>query len=495
MKQVSKKQFTSSAFWKIAESFSSKGITMVVSIVLARILMPQDYGVIALTTIFLNLSDILIDGGFSTTLIRKKDVDDCDFSCVLTVSFLIAALLYIIFFCISPFVASYYEEPLFSPVLRVLGLTVFIQAFTATRTALVNRNMQFKFLCYCNIAASIISGITGIAAAYAGLGVWAIVIQRLLQNTLLTALLFIKVKFKIKWQVRVDRLTEIVKFSIGVVSASLLYFVANNMYGAVIGKRYSITDLGYYSKGNQLPEQISLYTFSAVSGVLLPTISSYQDDVERVKHIIRKITSFSTYIIFPLMVGMILTSEELIVLLLSEKWRAAAPVMIGSCIYYIGMPFTLMNSQIYYALGHSYMKLKIELIRFALMIIGLVLGSFVFNCSISELAIIGGVIMLIAAIISAYEAGKMLHYGFSEMLKDIIKPILCTGIMSVCVLLINHVLTSFGIGGELISLMLKIIVGVIAYLITSIIMKADGLYEVKNVVFGLLKWKPKEGVK
>lgn len=480
MKQVSKKQFTSSAFWKIVESFSSKGITMVVSIVQARLLMPQDYGVIALTTIFLNLSDILIDGGFSTTLIRKKEVDDVDYSCVLTVSFSIAGILYVVFLSIAPFVANYYGEPLFSPVLRVLGLTVFIQAFTATRTAIVNRDMQFKFLCYCNIAASIISGIAGIAAAYIGLGVWAIVIQRLMQNALITGLLFIKVKFKIKWEVKLERLKEIIRFSVGVVSASLLYFVANNMYSAVIGKRYSLTDLGYYSKGYQLPEQFSLYTFSAVSGVLLPTISSYQDDISRVKHIIRKVTAFSTYVIFPLMAGMMLTSEELIVLLLTEKWKAAAPIMIGASIYYIGMPFTLMNSQIYYALGHSFMKLKVEIIRFVMMAIGLFVGSFMFDCSISQLAIIGGIIMLIAAVISAYEAGKMLDYAFKEMVLDIVKPVLCTGAMAIAVSVVGILIKKFGVVGTIIPLTAKTIVGVLVYLLTSIICKADGYYEIKN---------------
>ena len=245
----------------------------------------------------------------------KFHVEEClAYSCVLTVSLSIATVLYIIFFAVAPVVANYYEEPMFSPVLRVLGLTVFVQAFSATRTAVVNRNMQFKLLCYCHIAASVISGIVGIVCAYKGFGVWAIVVQRLMHNLLVTGLLFIMVKFRIKWQVSLERMKEILNFSAGVVSASLLYFVTNNLYSAVIGKRYSVTDLGYYSKGNQLPEQFSLYTFSAVSGVLLPTISSYQDDIERVKHIIRKVTAFSTYVIFPLMIGMMLTSEELIVL-------------------------------------------------------------------------------------------------------------------------------------------------------------------------------------
>lgn len=489
MNQITKKEFTNGAIWKIIESFSSKGITMVVSIILARILLPQDYGVIALTSIFLNLSDILIDGGFSTTLIRKKKVDDCDYSCVLTVSFSMAAALYFLFFIVSPYVANYYKEPLFSPVLRVLGLSVFIQAFTATRTAVVNRNMQFKFLCYCNILGSIISGIIGIAAAYMGMGVWAIVIQRLFQQVLITGVLFIKVKFRVKWQLSLERLREIIKFSVGVVSASLLYFVANNMYNAVIGKRYSITDLGYYSKGNQLPEQISLYTFSAVSGVLLPTISSCQDDVNRVKYIIRKISSFTAYVIFPLMVGMMMTSEELIVLLLTEKWRDAAPIMIGSCIYYIGMPFTLMNAQVYYALGHSFMKAKIEIIRFTMMALGLVWGSFVIHCDIAQLAIISGFIMVIAAIISACEAGKMLGYSVREMVHDIWKTAISTFVMGLFVWGTGRMLSQVGIQGVIVPLSIKIFVGVIVYLILSIVFKMEGYDEIKNSLSRMIKSK------
>ncbi len=468
---------------------------MIVSIILARILLPEDYGVIALTTIFLTLSDILIDGGFSTTLIRKKEADDCDYSCVLTVSFSIATVLYLIFFIIAPFVANYYKEPLFAPVLRVLGLTVFIQAFTATRTAIVNRNMQFRFLCYCNIIASIVSGIAGIIAAYAGLGVWAIVTQRLLQNVLVTGLLFLKVKFRIKWQVSMERLKEIFEFSIGVLSASLLYFITNNIYSLVIGKRYSVTDLGYYSKGNQLPEQLSLYTFSAVSGVLLPTISSYQDDLDRVKHIIRKVTAFSTYVIFPLMTGMMLTAEELIVLLLTAKWRESAPIMIGCCIYYIGMPFTLMNAQVYFALGHSFMKLKIEIIRFILAFLGLIIGNFIFRCRIDQLAIIGGVTMVITAIISAFEAGKMLQYSFSEMFRDIGKPLLCTAIMAAAVWSAGILLGRLGIGGTVIPLAVKVAVGVLVYWGASFVFKAEGYYEILNSLRGLLKIGKKEGTK
>lgn len=478
---VSKKQFTNSAIWKLLESFSSKGISFIVSIVLARILLPEAYGVIALTQVFTNLSDILIDGGFSTTLIRKKNVDDCDYSCALTVSLFMATFLYIVFFITAPFIGAYYETRDFCLVLRIIGLTLFIQAFTATRTVFVNRSMQFKVLCQCNVIACIISGICGIAAAYMGLGVWALVIQRILQQLLITVLLFVRTNFKIKFHINASRLREIISFSVGVMGGSLLYFISNNMYGMVIGKKYSVTDLGYYSKGCQFPEQLSLYTFSAVSGVLLPTISSCQDDIGRVKHIIRKITHFSSYVIFPLMAGLFMVSDEVITIVLTEKWLPASCIMKGWCIYYLAMPFTLMYSQVYYALGHSYTKLKIEVVRMCLMAIGLIVGVFVLKCSISVLAFIGGGIMVIIAIISATIAARMLSYSIQEFISDIGKPIMATCLMVIGLVGINVVLKTVAIHSVAASLTIKMIFGVLFYLFMSIIFHIQGLNDIKNI--------------
>lgn len=486
MKKVSRKQFTRGAIWKIIESFSSKGITMIVSIILARILSPQDYGIIALTGIFLNFSNIIIDGGFSTALIRKKEVDDCDYSSAFIASFSIAMVIYFSLFIGAPYFADYYQESMLCSVLRVLGLTVFIQAITVTRTVVVSRNMQFQLLCYCNIISSIFSGFIGIIAALMGAGVWAIVIQWMLQNLLMTILFFKKIKFNIKWKFNLARLKDIMRFSIGVMSASFLYFVTNNMYSSVIGKKYSVTDLGYYSKGNQLPEQICLYTFSAVSGVLLPTISSCQDDLNRMKYIIRKVTAFSTYIIFPLMAGMMMMTEELIVLIFGEKWMSAAPVMIGSCIYYIGMPFTLMNSQVYYALGRNYVKLKIECIRFVLMVIGLTIGILFINARIEHLAIICGFIMIISAVMSFYETGKMLQYRFFEIVQDVGKPFFCTVLMSIVIWFSGHAFMPNSLIDIMIMLVLKTSVGIVIYIIVSEIFKPDGYYEIRNNISSVI---------
>ena len=196
MAGISKEQFAKGTIWKLLERFTGRGISLIISVVLARLLTPDDYGLIALTTVFTNLSEILIDAGFGTALIRKKEIDDGDYACVFAISSIISIFLYMVLFSIAPFVSQYYVRPELTPVLRVMSLVLFIQAFASTRNAYVNRNMQFKLLMKCNTVAAIFSGAVGIIMAYCGMGVWSLVSQRLLQQSVITALLFISVKWK-----------------------------------------------------------------------------------------------------------------------------------------------------------------------------------------------------------------------------------------------------------------------------------------------------------
>lgn len=477
--QVTKKQFAMNSLWKILEQFSAKGISMVVSVVLARLLLPSDYGLIALTTVFTNLSDILIDGGFSTALIRKKTVDDYDYSAVFSVSSSMSILLYAVLFFAAPFVADYYAEPQLTIVLRVIGLTFFIQAFTAVRNGIVNRNMQFKLLFYCNSTASIASGVIGIAAAYMGYGVWALVAQRLSQQLVLTVLLFIKVKWKISWKFNLGRIKEMLKFSLGVVGSSLLNYFGGNIYSVVIGKKYSVTDLGYYNKGEQLPMQFSLYTFGAMSNVLLPTISSCQNDLERVKHIIRKVVVMTSFLIMPLMAGLAITSKEVICILFTEKWLQSVPIVPCMCLYYLATPYMLINVQVFFALGHSELRVKTEIIRLSLMATGLGVFGFALNCSMMELALVGGIIAMIVTVVTYLEAKKLINYSISEVIKDIIKPLVSTAIMVVAVFVASAFLPDFG---NVISFVIKAVIGIAVYTVTSIVCKSEGVTEVISLV-------------
>lgn len=482
MNKISKKQFFEGAFWKIIETVAAKGVSFIVSLVLARILTPGDYGIIAITTIFTSLSDTLIDGGFSTTLIRKKNVDKLDFSCVFLSSFSIAVVLYVLMFLGAPLIAVYYKEPLLKDVLRVIGLTLFLQAFSSTRNAAVHREMRFKLLFYCNMIASGISGIAGIVAAEVGLGVWALVIQQLSQQAIATILLLVKLHWKFEWKFDIKRFKEIFKFSIGVMGGSLLSYAGSNIYNLVIGKKYSVTDLGYSDKGGQLPMQVSLYTFSAMSSVLLPTLSSYQDERELFKRIMRKVTSMTAFIVFPLMFGMAVTANEIIVLLLTEKWLPSVKIMQYSCLYYMATPFLLINVQIFYALGHGFLRVKTEIIRLSLLISGLLIFAFGLHCTISQLALVNAVIAVIMSWVTFWEVRKITAYEFGEVVKDISKPCLCSFIMAGLVDSLNRTLLKGRVDNTLIRLLICVSIGIVVYTVLSICCRSEGYLEMKKML-------------
>lgn len=507
MAQVTKKQFVSSAFWKILEQFLSKGASLLISIVLARILQPSVFGLIALTAIFTNLSDILVDGGFSTALISKKEVDDVDYSNSLFVSFGTSAVLYLITFFLAPVIAGYYNEALLTALLRVIGITFFIQAFSATRTAVVTRQMKFRTLFICNLISTIISGVIGIGLAYflvhtnpdnPEIGVWAIVAQRLAQQAILTIILFVAIRWKLHFKVDFKRMKVLLFASLGIVTASLINFAASSLYSLIIAKIYSVTDLGYYDKGPSLVMQISLYLFGAITSVLLPTLVSYKGDKVQIKSIVRRVVTLTAFMLAPMMVGMAAVSQELIVVLYTDTWLPMLKIMQYSCIYYFATPFMLINVQVFLAMGHTAMRIKTELIRFALMIGGLFLFAVGLHCDINQLSLISAIIAIIAALISFFDVWKMLDYNLFEALSDIALPLVISLTMGLLIYrtgdlgLLNFGFTSVTLN-YLVALIIKVLFGVIFYFVAARILRLPGYDEIFSVIKSYMsKGKSKE---
>ena len=484
MEKFTKKQVVSGALWKIIEQFSAKGISFIVSLVLARLLLPDDYGLIALTAVFTNFSDILIDSGFSTALVRKKDVDDYDYSSVFCVSFSIATALYLVIFFSAPYISDFYGEPSLTAVLRVIGLTLFFQAFSSIRIAAVTRKMQFKLLFRCNCIATVCSGVVGILSAYFGAGVWALVIQRLTQQLLSTVLLLLFIKWKFIFKFRFDRLKEMMKFSSGVVASSFINYFGGSLYSLIIGKRYSVEDLGYYNKSSELSMQVSLYTFGAMSSVLLPTLASYQEDLERMKSIVRRVVSITAYLIFPMMIGLAMVSSELVTLLYTEKWLPIVPMMRFSCLYYTATPFMLINVQVFFALGRSSYRVKSELARLVMLIGGILIFSIGLNYNVYYLALVCAVVEVLTVLVTYFYVRKMLNYRIKEYLGDLIVPILAAVCMAIGIFAVDFLLSSvLMIDTILWSLIFKVLFGVLIYLVLSMFLKIQGF----NELLGFLK--------
>ena len=477
MNKIDKEQFAKGTIWKVLERFTGRGISLIISVILARLLTPDDYGLIALTTVFTNLSEILIDAGFSTALIQKKEVDDVDYACVFMISSLVSVTLYLALFLVAPFVSRYYIRPELTAVLRTMGLVLFIQAFGSTRNAYVTRNMLFKLQMKCNTVAAIISGTIGIIMAYCSMGVWALVFQRLLQQLTVTALLFISVRWKPKFGFNFVKFKELLGFSAGVIGASLVNYVENCVNSLVVGKYYSVADLGYYDKGNILPEQISLSSFGAMTNVLLPTVSSYQGDIERLRQIIRKVYSYTAYFLFPVMLGMLAVSREAVIILFTEKWLPSVPLMQCICIYYIATPLMLIDVQVFFGLGHSKIRLKTELYRMFFILTGVFSCCYIFKQDIQYLALTNAVAVSLGTVVTHIEVNKLISYTLFDRFRDINKSLfaailMCSTVIAVKALL-NVVLFPI-----IVKLVVEIFIGIITYILLSILFRINVFYEV-----------------
>ena len=477
MKEITKASAAKNSIWKLLESFLSKGVSMLVSIVLARILLPVDYGIIAFTSVFINLSDTLIQAGFSTALIRKEKVDEKDYSTVLGISIIMAFFLYIVIFLSAPIISNFYNEPLLVNVLRVIALSLFFQAFASVRTAVVSREMKFRVLFICSMVSHVLSGIVGIAIAYLGFGVWALVIQQLAQQFILTVSLFIAVKMKVKFKIYKESAKELVPFSIKVLTSSLLSFFSGSICNLVVGKTHSMTDLGYYEKGALFPQNISLYTFSAVSNVFLPVFTSVQNDRERLSNVFQRVLNVSMYIILPMMAGLCMVAEPLISVVLTDKWLPATWILRWSCLYYVMTPMLLAHVQLHFAIGKSDTRIKVEFYKLIITILALV-GLFFTKLSINYVAAVMALIQVSTVVLITIETKKAIGFDILLMVKNLSKTIIAMLIMTVVVFAVGRIeMTNF------LKLILEILAGGVAYLAASVVLRASAFSE----IIGLIK--------
>ena len=432
--------------------------------------------IIAFTSVFINLSDTLIQAGFATALIRKEKVNERDYSTVLGISIIMAFSLYIIIFLSAPIISNFYKEPLLVNVLRVIALSLFFQAFASVRTAIVSREMKFRVLFICSVISNVLSGIMGIAFAYFGFGVWALVFQQLAQQLILTVSLFIAVQMKVKFMIYKESAKELVPFSIKVLASSLLSFFSGSICNLVVGKTHSMTDLGYYEKGALFPQNISLYTFSAVSNVFLPVFSSVQNDHERLNNVFQRVLNVSAYVIIPMMVGLCMIAEPLISVVLTDKWLPATWILRWSCLYYVMTPMLLAHVQLHFAIGKSDTRIKVELYKLIITVLALAVLFFT-KLSINYVAAVMALIQVGTVVLITIETKKAIQFEISVMLRNISKIVIATVVMSLVVFVVGRIELS-----NIWKLILEISVGGVTYLGTSIVLKVGAFYEIVGLI-------------
>jgi len=476
LKHVSKASAAKNSLWKIVESFGSKGVSTVVTLVLARLLLPEAYGVIGLTGIFIQLSDMLIQAGFSTALIRKEKVTDADYSTVFFISMGCATVLYALIFFSAPLISKFYETPELTAVLRILALGLFFQATGAVRGAIIARAMRFRTTMLCALVSNITSGTVAIILAAQGFGVWALVVQQLLANALSTILLFILVKIKIKPIFSMESLRQLLPPSLKILTSSLLSFSGDSVYGMAIGKVYSVAQLGYYGRGEQFPRDFSLYTFGAISSVFLPVFASYQSDLQQLRAVFRRTVNVCLFVIVPMMAGLWAVGDHVISFILTDTWLPAMPILKWACLYYTATPLMLANVQLHFAIGKPETRIKSETMRIILLFAAFI-PLMVLNAPIELIMAVRALIEITIAITLLISTKKAIGYPLRWTLRDLLPTALSAILMCIAVLLVRRLqLPLFPM------LVLEVATGVVVYVITSVLFKNTAFYEMLSIL-------------
>lgn len=459
--------------WRFSERCGAQLVSFVVSLILARILSPEDYGTIALVTVFTAILQVFVDSGLGTALIQKKDADDVDFSSVFYFNFAVCIILYMGMFLMAPLIAEFYGEKSLTSVTRVLSLTIVISGVKGIQQAYVSKNMLFKRFFFSTIGGTIFSAFLGVGMAYAGYGVWALVAQQLSNNAIDTLILWLTVKWRPKRVFSWEKLKGLLSFGWKLLVSALLDTVYNNLRNLIIGKMYSYAELAYYNQGDKFPKVIVANINASIDSVLLPVMSESQDSRKVVKQMTRRAIKTSIYVMAPLMIGLAFCAEPIVRLVLTEKWLPCVPFLRIFCITYMFWPVHTANLNAIKAMGRSDWFLKLEIVK---KIIGMLLLLSTMCFGVKAMAYSLLVSGACSQIINSWPNRKLLGYGYLEQMKDFAPEVLLSVGMGICVYFIGFLPAPM-----LLTLLLQIVVGIGIYIGTSALLDMEEFSYLKKM--------------
>ena len=466
-------------FWRFAERFGAQIVAFVVSIVLARLLDPEHYGTIALITVFISILQVFIDAGIGNALIQKKDADQLDFSTVFFFNIVFCIFLYGLLFEASPLIAAFYKNSGLIPVIRVLGITILISGLKNIQQAFVSRHMLFKKFFFSTLCGTICAAIIGIAMAYLGYGVWALVAQQIINISIDTLVLWFTVKWRPTKEFSYERLKGLLSYGWKLTASALIEVMYDDLRQLIIGKVYSSADLAYFNKGKHIPRLMVVNINNSMDSVLFPVLSRHQDEPQAIRSMMRKAIRTSSYIIWPIMIGIAATAEPLVRLLMTEKWLGSVPIMRVFCFSYALFPIQTANLNAIKAVGRSDIFLKLEIMK---KIVGLTLLGI--TCRFGVMAMVYSFLVsaIISSVINAYPNKHLLNYSYVRQIADIMPSVLLASGMGAVVYMISFI----GLN-DAITLIVQIVVGVVVYTLGSIVLKIDSYEFVKSYVSRILR--------
>ena len=406
----------SNFLWKFCERSGLQFVNLIVQIVLARLLTPSDFAIVAIITVFITIANIFIQTGFGTALIQCEQVDDDDYSTIFFVSLITSVMLVLILAIIAPLISSFYKMSELTILIRAQSIIIFIGAFNTVQQAVMSRRMQFKKNFYARIIACLISGIIATIAAYKGLGVWSIILLNVSNNLFYTILLWILVKWKPKLVFSINSFNKLFSFSWKLILANLIGTLYDNLRTLVMGKFYDKSLLGYYNRSDMIASSLMNGVTSSISAVMLPVLSRYQNDVNKIKEKLKKTFSINCFICVPMMFGLAATADNLIIILFTSKWSTSGIFLSILCIGYSFYPIHSANLQALYAIGESGVVLKLEIIKKLLGVL-LIFLSIPFGVYAVAASVV--VMSILSTVINSIPNIRYIGYSLREQILDV----------------------------------------------------------------------------
>ena len=456
---------TSNVIWRFAERILAQLITFIVSVVLARILLPDDYGTVAYVTVFISFLDILVTNGLPTALVQKKGADDLDYSSVFYINVVVSIALYIIlFFCARP-IANFYKIEELVPVVRVMGIRVIIASVNSVQHSYVSKNMMFRKYFWATLFGTITSGVVGVLMAYRGFGVWAIVSQYLTNSFIDTVFLWFTVGWRPIKAFSLERVRKLFSFGWKILAEAIAETFSKQFRNLVIGKAYTSADLAYYNKAQQIPTLITNNIGVSIVSVLFPAMAEKQENRADVLGLLRKSTRTLAYIVMPMLVGLSLVAKNIIILLLTEKWIESVPYL-QICCFSLGINLLVyIKHQALLAIGRSttyvFENMFVRVVTITLVLL-------TYRISVFAIVITEAVCAIVLMLTTMYTSKKYNQYEYYDQLKDLLPScFICFG-MAIPVVIIGTIQLPL-----FIMLLMQIVVGSGVYILISHLLKLD----------------------
>lgn len=460
--------------WSAIERFSVQGIQFIVMLVMARLLTPSDYGMMGLAVIFIAVSNTLVDSGFSQALIRKQNRTELDKSTVFYFNIIVSLLLYILCYIGAPYVADFYKLPDLTDIIRVISLSVIINSFAVVQRAQFLINVDFKSQAKCSLIAAIISGCVGIFMAYNGYGVWSLVVQQLVSGLINTCALWIISNWRPTYGYSWKSFNDLFSFGSKMMASGLLDTAYREIYPIIVGKLFSPDNLGHYTRAKHFAEFPSSNLTAIMQRVTYPVLCEIQNEDERLREVYRKFLKMSTYIIFPLMMGLSALAHPFIRIAIGVQWDFCAEILQVICFAMMWYPVHAINLNLLQVKGRSDLFLKLEIIKKILN-----LTVIITTAPFGLMMMCYGQIFnsIIALMINTYYTGKLINLGFVNQMKDLLPTIMLGGVMYICVYCCTFVISNIYlqvVGGT--------IIGIMIYLTGSKILKFTELQDIKSLI-------------